>query len=161
MRGRKPLPTAVKQLRGTARPCRSNPNEPQFPVPLRTPSAPDWLSETAADVWRELGRTLLDAGLFTVVDRYALAMFCAAAGRWIEAERRVDAEGAVLISKETGNPYPNPWYHVANKAWDQLRQMLSEFGLTPAERSRLKAAVSEEELSLAEVLFASVEVSGG
>jgi len=87
-----------------------------------------------------------------VVDRYALAMFCAVAARWMKAEREVERLGVILVA-ESGNLYQNPWLHIANKAWVQMRQMLSEFGLTPAERSRLKVTVGEDEPSLAEMLF--------
>ena len=130
-----------------------NAAEPRFPVPERTPRAPAFLSDSAAEVWRDLGKLLREAGLFTVVDRYALAMFCAAAGRWIEAERKLKETSPVLVSSETGNLYQNPYLHIANKAWGQMRQMLSEFGLTPAERSRLKAVTTDDEPSLAEMLF--------
>jgi len=129
-----------------------NAAEPRFPVPERTPRAPVFLSDSAAEVWRDLGKLLREAGLFTVVDRYALAMFCAVTARWMEAERKVEQAGAVIVS-EAGGLYQNPWLCVANKAWGQMRQMLSEFGLTPAERSRLKTVVADEEPTLAEMLF--------
>jgi len=154
--GPSPKPTVLKELAGNPGKRPLNPSEPQFDVPQRTPSPPDFLGETAAEIWRDLGKMLLGAGLFTAVDKYALAMFCAAAGRWVEAERRVGEEGPVLVSAETGNPYPNPWYHIANRAWDQMRQMLGEFGLTPAERARLRVPVQEQEQSLAELLFQEV-----
>lgn len=153
MKGRKPKPTALKRLSGTARPDRVNAAEPQFRVPERTPSPPAYLAQEAADVWRDLGKLLREAGLFTVVDRYALAMFCSVAGRWMDAERKMRSSGGPVLIAESGNLYQNPWYCVANKSWSQMRQMLSEFGLTPAERSRLKAIVTEEEPSLAEMLF--------
>lgn len=130
-----------------------NPAEPHFRIPHRIPSPPTFLEESAAEVWRDLGRLLLNAGLFTVVDRYALAMFCVAAGRWIEAERTMMHSGGPILESENGGLYQNPWLHVANRAWGQMRQMLSEFGLTPAERSRLKVATEAGEPSLAEMLF--------
>ena len=134
-----------------------NTAEPRFKVPERTPRAPAFLSSSAAEVWRDLGKLLREAGLFTVVDRYALAMFCAVAARWMKAEREIERLGVVLIAEESGNLYQNPWLYVANKAWGQMRQMLSEFGLTPAERSRLKTVVAEDEPSLAEMLFQMVD----
>lgn len=157
MRGRKPKPTAVKKLAGNPGRRPLNDNEPQFPVPGRTPSPPDYLSDEAQEVWRDLGKMLLDAGLLTRVDRYALGMFCAVAGRWMEAERDLRDEGLILTSSD-GNAYQNPRLHVANRAWDQMRKMLGEFGLTPAERSRLHVAAQEHEVSLAEILFSDVEV---
>jgi len=129
-----------------------NTAEPRFRVPERTPRPPAFLTDSAAEVWRDLGKLLREAGLFTVVDRYALAMFCAVAGRWIEAERKLQDTGPVLVA-ESGNLYQNPWLCIANRAWGQMRQMLSEFGLTPAERSRLKVTMAEDEPSLAEMLF--------
>ena len=156
MRGRKPKPTAIKVLAGNPGRRPVNQAEPRFHVPERTPSPPAFLSDSAAEVWRDLGKLLRDAGLFTVVDRYALAMFCAVAARWMEAERKLQQAGAVITS-EAGGMYQNPWLHVANKAWGQMRQMLSEFGLTPAERSRLKTVVADEEPTLAEMLFQMVD----
>ena len=152
MRGRKPKPTPIKILSGNPGHRPVNTAEPRFRVPERTPRAPAFLSDSAAEVWRDLGKLLRDAGLFTVVDRYALAMFCAVAGRWIEAERKLQDTGPVLVA-ESGNLYQNPWLCIANRAWGQMRQMLSEFGLTPAERSRLKVTMAEDEPSLAEMLF--------
>ena len=157
MRGRKPKPTSLKRLQGTYRADRANPNEPQFGVPQRMPSPPDYLSDEAADIWRELGRMLLEAGLFTKIDKFALGMFCAAAARWMDAERKVQKSGPVLISEKTGQPYTNPFLHVANRAWDQMKQMFGEFGLTPAERARMKIEQPDYEPSLAEQLFSVVD----
>ena len=156
MRGRKPKPTAIKVLAGNPGRRPVNKAEPRFHVPERTPSPPAFLSDSAAEVWRDLGKLLRDAGLFTVVDRYALAMFCAVTARWMEAERKLQQAGPVITS-DAGGMYQNPWLHVANKAWGQMRQMLSEFGLTPAERSRLKTVVADEEPTLAEMLFQMVD----
>jgi len=156
MRGRKPKPTAIKVLAGNPGRRPVNKAEPRFHVPERTPSPPSFLSASAAEIWRDLGKLLREAGLFTVVDRYALAMFCAVADRWMEAERKLQQTG-VVITSEAGGLYQNPWLSIANKAWGQMRQMLSEFGLTPAERSRLKTVVADEEPSLAEMLFQMVD----
>lgn len=124
-------------------------------------NVPDYLDRRAAEVWRELGKMLLDAGLFTVVDKYALAMFCAAAGRWMHAEMQMRRLGGPLLTHpDSGNLYHNPWYGVSNKAWEQMRKLFGEFGLTPAERSRLSVAVEEEELTLAEQLFQMAAVDG-
>jgi P27 family predicted phage terminase small subunit len=156
-RGRKPKPTAIKKLSGNPGKRPLNTGEPQFDVPGRMLNAPDFLDEDAQGVWRELGSMLLKAGLFTVVDKYALAMFASAAGRFIRASRKLpETGGEILTSKATGNTYQNPWLHVLNRAWEQMRQMFSDFGLTPAERARLTVPEHEKEPSLAEQLFALV-----
>lgn len=101
----------------------------------------------------------MDLGLYTDVDRAALAMYCQAWGRWVEAEREL-AKGEMILTSDKGNLYQNPWLHVANRAWEQMRKILAEFGLTPSSRSRLVVAAVERERSLAEVLFADAIADG-
>ena len=152
MKGRKPVPTALKELRGTARADRGVPNESKPPVPKTIPNPPSHFNRWAKKVWREYGQLLLDAGLFTELDSVAFEMFCQAYGRWIDAERQLLEEGEILTSAQ-GGLYQNPRLGIANRAWDQLKRMLPEFGLTPAERTRVAALVAEEEDDLATLLF--------
>lgn len=152
MKGRRPKPTGAKLLAGNPGKRPLNDAEPHIPMPGRTPSPPDYLNEEAASIWRQLGKLMLNAGLLTMADLHALAMFCAVAARWIEAEKKLAASGLILESKE-GGLYQNPYLSVANRAWEQMRKMLSEFGLTPAERSRLRVVATEDTPSLAERLF--------
>lgn len=152
MKGRKPKPIALKRLAGNPgrRPLG---DEPQPPMPDSTPYVPRHLNDEAKREWRRIVKVLMDLGLYTEVDRAALAMYCQAWGRWVKAERELVKKGAVLIS-DKGNLYQNPWLHVANKAWEQMRKVLAEFGLTPSSRSRLMLTAVERDLTLAEVLFA-------
>ena len=156
-RGRKPKPTVVKKLSGNPGKRPLNANEPQFEIPGRMLNTPAYLDDYGAEVWRDLGGMLLRAGLLTVVDKYALGMFCVSAGRFVKGNLMLEQTGGpVLTSETTGNIYQNPWLHVVNKAWDQMQRMFSEFGLTPAERARLQAPQTPEEPSLAEQLFTLV-----
>lgn len=157
MRGRKPKPTKLRLLGGNAgkRPVGE---EPRPPVPESTPYAPRHLNDDAKREWRRIVKILLGLGLYTEVDRAALAMYCQAWGRWVEAERQVEATGGpVLTSKETGNLYQNPYLYVANRAWEQVRKMLTEFGLSPSARSRLNVAGVEEPDELEQLLMRRVK----
>lgn len=156
MKGAKPVPTAIKEMRGTVRADRGVKNEAKPPIPKTLPPPPKKMNYWATKVWKEYGRLLLDAGLFTDLDGIAFEMFCRAYGRWIEAERAVAEDGAILISTG-GNPYQNPHLGVANRAWDQLKRMLSEFGLTPAERTRVASLMAEDEDDLASFLFGGLD----
>ncbi len=49
MPARKPLPTAVKEIKGTLQPCRTNRNEPRSSATLG--SVPDYMSESAKEAW--------------------------------------------------------------------------------------------------------------
>lgn len=151
--GPRPIPTKLKELAGNPGRRKLNDAEPRFPAPRRLPSPPVSLSEEAAAIWRKLGKYLLDTHLLTFVDVYALEMFCVSTARWRKAERKVRLSDDVIVSKKTGALYQNPWLGVANRAWKQMQLMFGEFGLTPAERSRLKIIVQEDEPSLADVLF--------
>lgn len=56
--------------------------------------------------------------------------------------------------------YQNPWLAVANRAWEQLRKVEAEFGMTPSSRSRVTAVSSYKQLSLAEQLGFMVATDG-
>ena len=109
------------------------------------PSPPKDLTPEGEELWRNLGKMLLDVGLFTAGDAIALEMLCISYGRMKQANRKVVETGTVLKSTETGGIYQNPYLHVANKAWDQVNKLLSQFGLTPAERTRVLAAIQDND----------------
>ena len=50
MAGRKPLPTAIKKLKGTLQKCRTNPHEPQPEGDLVDP--PEYTADGAKQAWR-------------------------------------------------------------------------------------------------------------
>jgi P27 family predicted phage terminase small subunit len=140
--GRKPQPTALKLLKGNPGRRPMNENEPR-PEP-RLPQAPSHLSETAKREWKRAGRMLLQLGLITGIDRPAFALYCQAYGRWVEAEEALRQYG-VMVKSPSGFPMQSPYLAVANKAMEQMRSLLSEFGMTPASRTRVQAVLPEEE----------------
>jgi P27 family predicted phage terminase small subunit len=140
--GRKPVPTALKVLHGNPGKRSLNPNEPK--PELKLPPVPAHLSEPAKKEWRRLGRQLLRMGLVTEIDRPALALLCQAWGRWVEAEDALKRYG-VMVKSPAGFPMQSPYLAVANKAMEQMRSLLSEFGLTPASRTRVSAIEVHEE----------------
>lgn len=157
-RGRKPVPSQIKELRGTARQDRVLKNEAQFPIPGRMVSPPKDLGEDGAELWKSLGKLLLEAGLFSLGDKIALEMLCMAYDRMKVANRMIELESMVLTT-ENGYHYQNPYLSIANTAWGQVKSMLAEFGLTPAERTRVLAAVLDDGGAggLADQLFNAVQ----
>jgi P27 family predicted phage terminase small subunit len=132
--GRKPKPTALKALAGNPGKRALNRNEPR---PAGIPTAPKHLDREAKREWKRVSSELIALGLLTSVDRAALAAYCAAYSRWITAEENVQKFGAVIKSPKSGYPIQNPFLGIANTALDQMRKFLTEFGMTPASRSRL------------------------
>ena len=53
----------------------------------------------------------------------------------------------VVIKGTNGFPMQSPYLAIANKAGEQVRLLLSEFGMTPAARSRVNAQPIEREES--------------
>ena len=157
MSGPPPKPTTLKKLAGNPGKRRLNEHEPRPPVPDRAPYAPRYLCDEAQAEWRRITGVLLELGLYTEVDRTALAMYCQAFGRWVEAERELQRTGGPMMELGKGALLANPWVKQVETWFDRLRKMLAEFGLSPAQRSRVMAAAQPEQLSLAEMLFHGVD----
>lgn len=155
MAGRRPKPTALKQLAGNPGKRPMNEREPRPHAGM--PTCPKHLTGEARREWRRMGRELLALGVLTSVDRAALAAYCLAWGRWVEAEGQV-AKLGTIVKTANGNLIQNPYLAVANRAMEQMTKLAGEFGMTPSSRSRVHAQAPSDEPSLAEILFADVAV---
>ena len=91
----------------------------------------------------------------TAVDGTALALLAVPLARFWDAKKQVDKLGAV-VKTANGNLIQNPYLPVMNKAWEQVVKLLTEFGMTPSSRSRVQVAGMENEMTLADYLFADV-----
>jgi P27 family predicted phage terminase small subunit len=144
------LPTKLKVVRGTLRKGRSNAHEPALTVEI--PRCPAHLSPEAKREWKRVSRELAGYGLLTRIDRAGLALYCEAWGRWVEAEEALRKYG-VMIKAPSGFPMQSPYLAIANKAMEQIRAMLSEFGMSPSSRTRVHAAaVADEDDPLEQLL---------
>lgn len=142
MRGRKPKPTALKELEGFPGKRKPNANEPK-PRP-GTPPCPQSLSPKARQEWKRITAELRALNLLTQLDRAALAIYCNAWARWVEAEEQVAKLGAVVKSP-SGFPIQNPYLAIANAAGEHMRKIMTEFGLTPASRTRISTGGPQQQ----------------
>jgi len=148
--GPKPKPTALKLVTG-------NPGKRALPkneasLPLCEPTPPAFLCDDAKVEWGRVCSALYAAGLMTELDRAALAAYCAAYGRWAQAERAINTmagkdgiNAALLIKTKEGNAIQNPLVGIANKARNDVVRFAAEFGMTPSARSRVSATPEENE----------------
>lgn len=132
----KPLPTALKVFKNTARKDQLNEFEPMPDSDKIIP--PNNLSDIARENWDLVVEQLTLAGIMTNLDNQALALYCEAYARWTEANDKIREHGMV-IKAPSGYPVQSPYLSISNKAFEQMRAMLSEFGMTPSSRSRIKA----------------------
>lgn len=105
---------------------------------IRLPSPPDYLTLEGIAEWKRVGKLLKKSGLIDNLDATALAAYCVAYCRWVEAEDQIRKHG-MLVKAPNGYPMPSPYLPIANKAQDQMVNLLGEFGMTPAARTRLPA----------------------
>jgi P27 family predicted phage terminase small subunit len=134
VRGRKPTPTHLKLLHGNPGKRPLNPNEPA--PGIKPPTCPSHLCPAAKAEWRRLASQLTLLRILTELDRAALAGYCQAYGRWVEAEKKLH-ETPLLIKIPSGYVQQNPWLTIANKQLELMHKFLSEFGLSPVARSRV------------------------
>ncbi|SDE83396.1 phage terminase small subunit P27 family [Terriglobus roseus] len=140
MVGRKPKPAAMHELEGTRNRHKNKGREPQF---SGVPTCPDHLDDIAKEEWERVAPELLAAGLLTEADGSALAAYCAAYSRWINAELQLQQNGMVFHSPKSGYPVQSPYIGIANTSLTLMRQFLTEFGMTPASRSRITVMESD------------------
>lgn len=132
-----PLPTNLKTIRGTARPCRLNDKEPR-PDKLKTLEVPKELNDEEAAFWTKNVADLQSSGIVTIVDVKALTAYCKAWYGWLNETRIAKEEGSVVIGG-MGGPVINPHIRIANDYFKQLLSLWREFGMTPSSRSRIHA----------------------
>lgn len=168
-RGPPPKPTALKILTGNPGKRALNKREPQ--PPRSAPKCPTWLSKEAKREWRFIVPILDKLNVLTEIDGAALAMYCTAFANAVEATRILNAEGLqiktpwvnkagfVIVGPDGRTPVGfdvvvHPMLRVQRESSASAKQFLTEFGLTPASRSRLQVptAASDEVDPLQELI---------
>ena len=114
------------------------------------PECPSELSPVARSEWDRLVGELAALRILTHLDRAALAAYCGAYALWAEATAQIQKYGA-MIKSPTGFPIQSPYLAIANRQAEIMMRIASEFGFTPASRSRI-ATPSLTEPSLFDVL---------
>ena len=135
-RGRKPTPTAIKELEGNPGKRALNDKEPK--PQKKAPACPKWLDAEAKKEWRRLAKQMEAMGILTEVDMAAFAGYCQAYARWKQAEERITDRGLVM---RTPSVYAQqvPYISIAQQYLRLMNQFAEQFGLTPAARSRIIA----------------------
>jgi len=148
--GRPRKPTVLKLLEGNPGRRPLPKNEPK-PAPVM-PKCPTHLNAAAKREWKRVSIDLEPLGLLTKIDMAALAAYCMAYSRWVEAENMIRKHG-MLVKSPNGYPMQSPYLAIANKAVEQMKSFLTEFGMTPAARSRIDLKVDEKEIDEMEQLL--------
>jgi P27 family predicted phage terminase small subunit len=155
MAGRTPKPTALKLLQGN--PGRRPINESEPKPEAGVPAMPDYLDAAAQAEWDRLIPILTKMRVLTVADGAELALYCQTHSRLLEAEEEITRLGVTLeeaITRDRGDGSDpkvigykykkNPAVTVRTECIKMLRAFLSDFGLSPAARTRVHAAPTDD-----------------
>ena len=135
-RGRKPTPTAIKELEGNPGKRPLNKSEPK--PTKKAPAGPKWLEPEAKKEWRRLAKQMEQLGILTEVDMAAFAGYCQAYARWKEAEEFITQHGTI-VKTPSGYWQQVPQVSIAQTYLKIMNRFAEQFGLTPSSRSRIIA----------------------
>jgi P27 family predicted phage terminase small subunit len=141
MRGRRPKPTRLKVLTGNPGKRPLNVNEPRPEIAI--PDCPVELGPVARREWDRLAVELSSLRILTNLDRAALAAYCGAYAMWAEATEAIQKFGT-MVKSPSGYPQQSPYVAVANRQAEIMMRIASEFGFTPASRSRITTPPKDE-----------------
>lgn len=136
MAGRRPKPTALKELAGNPGHRPLNQREPK--PRARRPKMPAHLSPAAQVEWKRITRELRAMNLLSSADADAVAMYADTYDRWVQASEALRQGGMVALT-ENGFPVQSPYIGIVNQCLRTMQRLLIEFGMTPASRSRIQA----------------------
>lgn len=138
-RGPAPTPKHVLKLRGS--------KEAKYREELGTPAStlpepPDWLRPAAREMFRLVCGYTQRMGTLAESDTEVIARYSIIWDRWREAEMQLAKMpcGYIEVLAPDGSlrfTRPSRWQYQANACHEQLRQLETVLGLTPADRTRL------------------------
>src|SRR5450830_1626348 len=112
------------------------PPETKQTTPVRILECPPELGAPARQEWDRIVGELTRLGVLSSFDRGPLAVYCNAYAQYFEAMEEVQKYGA-MIKSPNGYPVQSPYLAVANRHADTMIRIASEFGFTPASRTRI------------------------
>jgi P27 family predicted phage terminase small subunit len=161
-RGPRRVPTHLRLLRGNPGHQTLPRDEPQ-PAIAQTLEPPPFLVGYAKEEWIEVAQELHRLKLLSRVDTKPLAAYCQAYAIWrmaVEAFTEISARDpqmhGLMIKAANGTPLQNPVLLTARQAAQDMVRFASEFGFTPAARSRISTSNSE----VAESKFGNLILAG-
>jgi P27 family predicted phage terminase small subunit len=135
-RGRPPKPTHLKLLEGNPGRRPINAQEPKPPAAEKL-TPPIKLADDAKKFWRYFAPKLKEARILSEIDLHSLA---AAAEWWGIYRRAMNAirDGSLTQSSAANGTTVAAEFTVAQAAFKSCSNVMASFGLSPADRTRIK-----------------------
>ena len=144
-RGRTPLPTPIKVLRGETREERLNRDAPK---PSGGPVMPKGMSKAAQSVWRHQVKAMGATGVLTAADVHSLRAYCEAVSRYEQAAQML-ADSGPLAEGQRGT-IKSPLHQVVRDNAMLIRAFAKDLGFLPSAREGLHVSSDKERDPLAE-----------
>lgn len=144
MRGRKPIPTAIKALSGNPGRRKLNEYEPRPPIGAKVPRPPASLSADARCIWKRDAAELHAFGVLTNFDLREFAILCELRAELAEVDTEINRtkskQGRTrYLVKGSKGQILNPLLRMRRDLRASVIRLSAEFGCTPASRSRVVA----------------------
>ena len=147
MAGRKPVPDALKLLRGNPG---KRPISKRTPNPRRIePPMPSFLDKDARREWRRVAPVLVRLGVLTEADGMVFAGYCELVSGLAQVNRALKkCKNKMLTEKITvdmdGGSHvevkQNPLMVMKRQLLQQIRPYCTEFGMTPSSRAKIQVS---------------------
>lgn len=122
---------------------KTQPNALPEPGPL--PDPPEWLEDSVSlQHWHKYGPILNRLGLLESLDAVAFGMLCDAIACFLSARDQLPADELVVYVGENGAAAQNPLVSIIRQQAKAIKDLLSEFGMTPSSRTGLTGSTSVE-----------------
>lgn len=145
-KGRKKLPTAMKEMQGTLEKSRVVENEMQVDLVSQLPEAPELLSTIGVEEWYKVTTQLFNLKMLHHIDLRLIESYCNEMALYIECESELRKNGRVDIFKNTNGDIirsqAKPYVKMKNDALNNALKLAAQFGLTPVARANISAPVT-------------------
>jgi len=139
--GRPKLPTELKLLKGTLEKSRVLKDEMKPDNIVNIPYPPEWLGDVAKKEWYAITKELHKLKMLTNLDLSMLAVYCNEIQTYIECQEMIKIKTRVQIIKNPDGTLKSQnqsaYQRIANDSVMKAIKIASEFGLTPASRTRI------------------------
>ncbi len=136
----KPVPTALKLVKGNPGKRPINKNEPKGQRGI--PVCPSHLDPKAKTAWKKLCKYLDDMGVLTLADSLALETLVSIYARIRDLQKEIKGLGGTTYTsiKPDGELLHKAYPQVMQleKAENTFKSYITEFGLTPSSRTKLQ-----------------------
>jgi P27 family predicted phage terminase small subunit len=145
-KGRKKIPTKIKEMQKTVEKSRTIENEMVVDQVSELPIVPDWLSEIGKSEFKKVTTQLFNLGMLYSVDLKLVEAYSNEISLYLECEmklrtiNRIDefesSEGIILRRQAS------PLLKIKNDALNNSLKLAAQFGLTPVARASIAAPVT-------------------